>query len=136
MEIGFENRLLENAIKSINYDEFFKSISNRRYTTGRVQRVLTHTLLALTTNITEEVKKSIPYVRVLGFNSKGREYLSYLKKFDNSKIITSYKKMNENFSPEVCSLIEFNERSSQIYRLINNYNDYKSPIIFKEENNE
>lgn len=136
MEIGFENRLLENAIKSINYDEFFKSISNRRYTTGRVQRVLIHTLLALTTNITEEVKKSIPYVRVLGFNSKGREYLSYLKKFDNSKIITSYKKMNENFSPEVCSLIEFNERSSQIYRLINNYNDYKSPIIFKEENNE
>lgn len=136
MEIGFENRLLENAIKSINYDEFFKSISNRRYTTGRVQRVLTHTLLALTTNITEEVKKSIPYVKVLGFNSKGREYLSYLKKFDNSKIITSYKKMNENFSPEVCSLIEFNERSSQIYRLINNYNDYKSPIIFKEENNE
>lgn len=136
MEIGFENRLLENAIKSINYDEFFKSISNRRYTTGRVQRVLTHTLLALTTNITEEVKKSIPYVRVLGFNFKGREYLSYLKKFDNSKIITSYKKMNENFSPEVCSLIEFNERSSQIYRLINNYNDYKSPIIFKEENNE
>lgn len=136
MEIGFENRLLENAIKSINYDEFFKSISNRRYTTGRVQRVLTHTLLALTTDITEEVKKSIPYVRVLGFNSKGREYLSYLKKFDNSKIITSYKKMNENFSPEVCSLIEFNERSSQIYRLINNYNDYKSPIIFKEENNE
>lgn len=136
MEIGFENRLLENAIRSINYEEFFKSISNRRYTTGRVQRVLTHTLLALTTNITEEVKKSIPYVRVLGFNSKGREYLSYLKKFDNSKIITSYKKMNENFSPEVCSLIEFNERSSQIYRLINNYNDYKSPIIFKEENNE
>lgn len=136
MEIGFENRLLENAIKFINYDEFFKSISNRRYTTGRVQRVLTHTLLALTTNITEEVKKSIPYVRVLGFNSKGREYLSYLKKFDNSKIITSYKKMNENFSPEVCSLIEFNERSSQIYRLINNYTDYKSPIIFKEENNE
>lgn len=136
MEIGFENRLLENAIKFINYDEFFKSISNRRYTTGRVQRVLTHTLLAFTTNITEEVKKSIPYVRVFGFNSKGREYLSYLKKFDNSKIITSYKKMNENFSPEVCSLIEFNERSSQIYRLINNYNDYKSPIIFKEENNE
>ena len=136
MGIGFENRFLENAIKSINYDEFFKSISNRRYTTGRVQRVLTHTLLALTTNITEEVKKSIPYVRVLGFNFKGREYLSYLKKFDNSKIITSYKKMNENFSPEVCSLIEFNERSSQIYRLINNYNDYKSPIIFKEENNE
>ena len=72
----------------------------------------------------------------IGFNSKGREYLNYLKKFENSKIITSYKKMNEIFSPEVCSLIEFNEESSKIYRLINNYKDYKSPIILKEETNE
>lgn len=67
---------------------------------------------------------------MLGFNSKGREYLSYLKQFENPKIISSYKKMNEIFSKEVCSLIEFNEESSKIYRLINNYKDYKFPIIF------
>ena len=136
METGFENRLYEGAIKSTNYAEFFKAISNRRYTTGRVQRVLTHTLLGLTTSVTDEVKKSIPYVKILGFNPNGRKYLNHLKKFENSKIITSYKKMNELFSPEICSLIEFNEKSSKIYRLINNYKDYKSPIIFEEETNE
>ncbi len=136
MEIGFENRLYENAVKSPKYEDFFSSISNKRYTMGRVQRVLTHILLGLTTEITEEVKKSIPYVKVLGFNSKGREYLNFLKKYENNKIITSYKKMNENFSPEICSLIEFNEESSKIYRLINNYVDYKFPIIFKEDTNE
>lgn len=136
METGFENRLYEGAIKSTNYAEFFKAISNRRYTTGRVQRVLTHTLLELTTSVTDEVKKSIPYVKILGFNPNGRKYLNHLKKFENSKIITSYKKMNELFSPEICSLIEFNEKSSKIYRLINNYKDYKSPIIFEEETNE
>lgn len=136
MEIGFENRLYEGAVKFSDYKDFFQAISNRRYTMGRVQRVLTHTLLGLTNSITEDVKKFIPYVRILGFNSKGREYLNYLKKFENSKIITSYKKMNEIFSPEVCSLIEFNEESSKIYRLINNYKDYKSPIILKEETDE
>lgn len=133
IETGFENRLYEGAIKYSSYEDFFKSISNRRYTMGRVQRILTHILLGLTTSITEEVKKSIPYVRVLGFNSKGREYLSYLKQFENKKIITSYKKMNENFPKEVCSLIEFNEESSKIYRLINNYKDFKSPIIYKTQ---
>lgn len=92
MEIGFENRLYEGAVKFSDYKDFFQVISNRRYTMGRVQRVLIHTLLGLTNSITEDVKKSIPYVRVLGFNSKGREYLSYLKKFENNKIITSYKK--------------------------------------------
>lgn len=133
MEIGFENRIYEGVVKFSKYEEFFKSISNRRYTTGRVQRALIHSLLGITTSITEEVKKSIPYVKILGFNDRGREYLNYLKKFENKKIITSYKKMGEIFSQEVCNLIELNEKSSQIYRLINNYIDYKSPIILKEE---
>lgn len=136
MEVGFENRLYTEALKTSSYESFFQSISNKRYTTGRVQRVLMHTLLGLTTSITEKAKNSIPYVRVLGFNSKGREYLNYLKQFENSKIITSYKKMNEVFSKDICSLIEFNEKSSQIYRLINSYTDYKAPIIFKEVSNE
>ena len=135
MEIGFENRLYENAIKYSDYKDFFKSISNKRYTIGRVQRVLMHTLLGLDNSITEKVKKSIPYVKILGFNNRGREYLNYLKQFDNKKIVTSYKKIGEIFSPEVCSLIEFNERASKIYRLMNNYQDFKSPIIFKEEIN-
>lgn len=137
IEIGFENRLFESIITSNNYDEFFKKVSNRRYTTGRVQRVFLHILLNLSCDITEEVKKNIPYVKVLGFNSRGREYLSSIKKEENGyKIITSYKKMNEIFSKEVCRLIEFNERASSIYRLINNYKDYKSPIILKEEEHE
>lgn len=135
MEIGFENRLYENAVKYLKYQEFLKSISNRRYTLGRTQRVLLHTLLGLTEDITEKVKNTIPYVKILGFNKKGREYLNYLKSFENNKIITSYKKMNEIFTSEICSLIEFNEESSKIYRLINNYKDYKAPIIFREEEN-
>ena len=135
MEVGFENRLYENAVKYLEYQEFLKSISNRRYTLGRTQRVLLHTLLGLTEDITEKVKSTIPYVKILGFNKKGREYLNYLKSFENNKIITSYRKMNEIFTSEICSLIEFNEESSKIYRLINNYKDYKAPIIFREEEN-
>lgn len=133
MEIGFENRLYEYAVKNIKYEDFYNSILNKRYTQGRTQRVLIHTILGLTKDITARVKEYIPYVRVLGFNDKGREYLTYLKQFNNKKIITSYKKMNNIFNEDTCKLIEFNERCSSIYRLINPYTDYKSPIIKKED---
>ena len=133
MEIGFENRLYEYAIKNIKYDDFYNSILNKRYTQGRTQRVLIHTILGITKDITSQVKEDIPYVRILGFNGKGREYLTYLKEFKNKKIITSYKKMNNIFDEKTCKLIEFNERCSSIYRLINPYTDYKSPIIKKGE---
>lgn len=79
MEIGFENRLYENALKYTNYQEFYSSIINKRYTLGRTQRVLIHSLLNLTKDITEQVKQEIPYVKIMGFSPKGREYLTYLK---------------------------------------------------------
>ena len=67
MEIGFENRLYENALKYTNYQEFYSSIINKRYTLGRTQRVLIHSLLNLTKDITEQVKQEIPYVKIMGF---------------------------------------------------------------------
>lgn len=136
MEVGFENRLYENALKNLNYEDFYAGILNKRYTQGRTQRVLLHSILGLTTEITSLVKKEVPYVRVLGFNLIGQKYLTYLKQFKNPKIITSYKKMNNIFSKEVCELIEFNELASNIYKLVNPYKEYKSPIILKGEDYE
>ena len=136
MEIGFENRLYENALKYGNYNDFYNKIINKRYTLGRTQRVLIHSLLGLTQEITQSVKKEVPYVKILGFSQKGREYLTWLKQFENKKIITTYKKMNQIFDEKTCKLIEFNERCSEIYRLVNPYKNRKSPIIHKEETDE
>ena len=133
METGFENRLHEKALKYEDYHKFYNSIINKRYTMGRTQRVLIHTLLGLTEDITSYVKKEIPYVKIMGFNKKGREYLGWLKQFENKKIITTYKKMPEIFDEKTCALIEYNEKCSEIYRLINPYKNYKSPIIKKED---
>lgn len=132
MEKGYENRLYEGAIKNSDFDSFYKAIESRRFTHGRTQRVLLHILLGLTTEITEVVKKEIPYVRVMGFNKKGREYLNYLKKYENGKIITSLKNIQDNFSMGVRELIEFNERASTIYKMQNFYEDRKIPIIIKD----
>ncbi len=74
----------------------------------------------------------IPYVRVMGFNKKGREYLNYLKKYENKKIITSLKNIQDNFSMGVRELIELNERASTIYKMQNFYEYRKIQIIIKD----
>ena len=131
MEKGYENRLYEAALLCSDFGSFFKSIESRRFTLGRTQRILIHILLGITEEMTKEVKKDVPFVRVLGFNSRGREYLSWLKKNKNRKIITSLKNIRETFSDEERKLIEFNEQASAIYKMVNFYEDVKIPLIFK-----
>lgn len=132
MEKGFENRLYQSAIKNNDFESFYKDIESRRFTHGRTQRVLIHILLGITKELTEKIKKEIPYARVMGFNTKGREYLNYLKKYENKKIISSLKNIQDNFSKEIIKLIEFNERASAIYKIQNYYDDRKIPIIIKD----
>ena len=92
-----------------------------------------HILTGITQKLTQEIKKEIPYIRVLGFNDRGREYLSYLKKEENNKIITSMKNIKDKFSSDARELIEFNERASLIYKMINYYEDSKIPLMTKEK---
>jgi len=85
--------------------------------------------------MTEEVKKNIPYIRVLGFNKKGRKYLKELEEME-IPILTTFKNIRKNLSEERRKFLEFNERASDIYTIINPYEDEKIPIMIREEDKE
>lgn len=136
IEDGYHIKLYHTALKSYDFDDFFNKILSKRYTIGRTQRILIHILLGLTKEMSEEIKKDIPYVRVLGFNSKGREYLNWIKKFEEKKIITSYKNIKTIFDKKTIKFIEFNERASEIYKIISNYQERKQPLILLGGKNE
>ena len=90
---GLEH-LIKNAANSCNsLLELANAIKSKRYTQTRIQRILVYILLGITKKDMEMSKKTTPYVRVLGFNEKGREILSDVCKI-NPKIqmITSVKK--------------------------------------------
>ena len=133
MEKGYENRLYEMAVKNHEFKDFYKEIMSKRFTQGRTQRILIHILTGITQELTQKVKKEIPYIKILGFNDRGRKYLNYLKKENNSKIMASMKNVKDNFSEEVRELIEFNERASLIYRMISLYEDLKIPIMLQNK---
>ena len=91
---GIENLLKENAFRYDSYEEFINSSVSRRYTRSRIQRVLMH----IANQIRKEDVENLPdnnYVRVLGFNEKGQEYLRRIK--DDVDIITQFKNIPEPY---------------------------------------
>lgn len=130
IEDGFSNRLFQSAMKYSNYHEFFADILTKRYTVGRVQRVLIHILLGITKDITERVKKDVPYLRVLGFTEKGREYIKKIKKENEDIVIlTSLKNVTKILKDEERELLELNEIGGKVYSLINDYQEEKIPVM-------
>ena len=134
LEVGLENRLYKYSLENSNFDEFFNNILTKRLTISRLQRILLHSLFNLTETITEKVKNKIPFVKILGFSTKGQEYLNYLKKLDDyseRKILTSNRNLKEILNKEEIELFNFNELCSQIYRVKSNYINIGYPIIKK-----
>ncbi len=132
LEIGLENRLYKYAIENLSFEDFFNEILTKRITISRLQRILLHSLFNLTENITEKVKNKVPFVKILGFSTKGQEYLKYLKKLDDyneRKILTSNRNLKEILNEEEIELFNFNELCSQIYCIKSSYINIGYPII-------
>ena len=90
---GLEYKIKEAAISCNSLVEFLNIIKSKRYTTTRLQRILLYSLLGITKKDIEISKKTIPYIRVLGFNQNGKYLLSEISKANPKlQIITSVKK--------------------------------------------
>ena len=128
---------LKNAANSCNnLIELIDMVKSKRYTQTRIQRILTYCLLGITKKDMLLSKKITPYIRVLGFNNKGKLLLSTISK-QNPKlqIITSVKKfMDESTNKNLKSMLEKDILSTNIYTLGYKYKssanlDYTNKLI-------
>ena len=115
---GIEGRVLKIINNSNTIEELIKNIKTKRYTYNKINRMFIHILTDLKK---EDAALEIDYIRLLGFNNKGKNYLNKIKKDISIPLITNYKTIN---SP----LLEIEKRASFIYSLIVNDNS----IIAKE----
>ena len=136
IEVGFENKLYSAAVKYDKYDEFYNEIMSKRYTNVRLQRILVHIILGLTVKITEEAKKKVPYIRILGFNEKGNKYLKSIKNKGEIETFTTLKNVSKKLDPAAKMLLDFNERSSKVYGIIKEYEQRSVPIIYRGDSDE
>lgn len=105
---GIENRL-KKVINEVNgIDELINKVKTKRYTYNRIKRMLVHILTGFTKDEAKNIKTE--YIRVLGFNKKGQNYLKAIKKECSIPIITKFEKNND--------LLNIEARVSNIYNLI------------------
>lgn len=90
---GLENSI-KNAADSCNtIEELINIVKSKRFTQTRIQRILLYSLLGITKKQMDISRKTVPYVRVLGFNNKGKELISEMMRLNPKlNVITSVKK--------------------------------------------
>ena len=116
---GLEN-LIKKAANSCNsIDEFVNIVSSKRYTETRIRRILLYSLLKITKKDINISKKCNPYIRVLGFNSKGKKLISEITKANPKlSIITSVKKfIDNNTNKNLQTLLDKDIYSTNVYTL-------------------
>lgn len=111
---GLESRLKKYSFQTNNICELISLVKTKRFTQAKIQRILIHVLLNMTKSEFNEIEKNNwEYIRVLGFNSKGKDLLKQLSKKCNIPVITSVKKFIEQHG--LNPLLEKDILSSNIY---------------------
>lgn len=73
---GLENRIAEAAKNCLNFSDVAEIVKTKRYTLAKIRRVLMNCLVGTDKSMPDYP----PYIRVLGFNKRGREVLANIKK--------------------------------------------------------
>ncbi len=80
MADGLEHRMKQTALSSENYETFETNLKTKIYTTGRLKRVMAKMLLGIHKHdLLNDCLTQPEYIRVLGFNEKGRSILNQAK---------------------------------------------------------
>ncbi|MEG0364387.1 MAG: nucleotidyltransferase [Erysipelotrichales bacterium] len=123
---GLEYLFLNNIHLSNNMEDFIKRITSKRYPQTRIQRAIIH----LIANISKEDISNIDvdYIRVLGMNHRGQEYLKSLN--TNYNVIT-------RFAQHKNKALDIELKLSRIYGQLAKTNlgekEYKQPVIIKKQ---
>lgn len=128
---------IKNAASSCNtIDELINIVKSKRYTTTRLKRILVYCLLGITKKDMQDSRKVTPYVRVLGFNDKGKELLSGISHANPKlEIVTSVKKYMETSTNRILrNMLAKDVFATDIYTLGYDYDsssnlDYTHPIV-------
>ena len=88
---GLENRIISAVRGNTSLDEILEEIKTKRYTLARIRRTLLCAYLGITKDY---VFGKVPYIRVIGFNQKGREIMNVMKKTATLPIVSRAKEIN------------------------------------------
>lgn len=110
---GLENRIYSAARKGKSLEEIICGIKSKRYTRARIMRILMYALLGITK---ADMLPTPQYIRILGFNERGREILRAAKKTAVLPIVTKYSDV-QRLNTEAQEMFSLESRCDDIYAL-------------------
>lgn len=117
---GIENRIIKGINICNSWNELVNYVKTKRYTYNKINRMFIHIML----NIKKSDNNGDIYIKILGFNNLGKNYLNSIKKDIKLPIFYGYK-------PNKLNVLDIEYRSTYIYSLIVNDNN----LIKKEYEN-
>ncbi|WP_368503976.1 nucleotidyltransferase [Alkalihalophilus sp. As8PL] len=138
-EEGLEFRLIDTIMQASTFQEWMTLLKTKRYTWTRLQRLATHILTNTTKEEMSEVTSSdLAYIRLLGMNETGQQYLNQVKKDLPCPLISRFAKAEG-------TMAKMDDRIAKIYSIPlvkkNQHSALKrdytmSPIMKKNTNKE
>ncbi len=90
---GIEHRIRKQILEATSWENFLSKMKTKRYTYNRLRRMCVHILCGFTKEMAKEFQE-VSYLRVLGFTSRGQQYLNQKKKEISLPLITTLSKGN------------------------------------------
>lgn len=123
---------ISNRIKNcinfcFSFDELLNKLKTKRYTYNRLKRILLFILLSITKEECSNLK--LEYIRVLGFNSKGKKYLNSIKKEIDIEILTKYVDKYLNNDLRINTILSMNKKIKNKTEFIEK--EFKQSVIIK-----
>ncbi|MGL5347385.1 MAG: nucleotidyltransferase [Peptostreptococcaceae bacterium] len=118
---GIENKIYQNIFTSPNLYDLQLAIKSKRYTLTKIKRTLNNILLGITKDDVNKVKNinTMPYVRVLAFNDKGREILKTIKNNSDINIVNKFSNVSFSMDDDIFkTLIDYDIKASNMYNMI------------------
>lgn len=107
---GLSIRIKNVINKSNTINELIKNIKTKRYTYNKISRMLNHILCSFTV-YEKDIINDLEYIRILGFSTKGKEYLNQIKKELKTPILNKY-------DTKKYKTLEIEKRVTNVYSLI------------------
>lgn len=129
---GLGGRLKKSLSDARSLDELIRQAKSRRYTYHRISRLLCQLLIGIRR---EDSDAGPSYIRVLGFNERGRKQLSLIKKNSALPIVTSLSKQLGTLGPDAVHMIDIDIRANDIYNILRGSERYsdsdyvRKPVI-------
>lgn len=108
---GIENKLKKVINECTNINELIDKIKTKRYTYNKINRMLIHILIGVLKN---DNIFEINYLRILGFNKNGQEYLNSIKKDIDISLNTDHSS----------KIFEYELKAAYIYDMITSNNTH------------